>query len=175
MKRHLIVEGMDGTGKSTLVDLIRKEMGYELAPRFCTSLGGPINDLWTQLKAAIRTLPELTPKIFDRIPLVSEPIYGSILRDYPSVMFGDTPYEKYCRSEVEKRVKQECTVVWCHPPLLIVLLNLRTDPETQLGGVVSHAKEIYSEYVRVMPQWSPIIWDYTVNSLPSLLEAIRND
>src|SRR5690606_261228 len=83
----IIVEGMDGSGKTTLAQQLSCWMGDVPIKRFVTS-GGPTNyDLLVRkTKAALTDLHDQVIQnqrpvvIYDRFPLISEAVYGSILR-----------------------------------------------------------------------------------------------
>src|SRR5690554_3611457 len=84
----IIVEGMDGTGKTTLVQQLAHLL--EVKPRKYVGSLGPSDDY--RLVLVNRTISEITEleiasaegrsikRLYDRFPLISEAIYGPVLR-----------------------------------------------------------------------------------------------
>lgn len=70
---HIIVEGPDNSGKTTLVNFIAPRMGFQIVK----GEGPPASaEEWVERMKR----PSPTYAIFDRHTAVSEPIYGPILR-----------------------------------------------------------------------------------------------
>lgn len=104
MYNSIIVEGIDGSGKSTFIDKVINETDLT-----CYHAGGPPKTREEALERIRETHKMSTERnmIFDRHVAISEPIYGGVLRDQSHI----TPYESnaaicdlnplilYCRPE----------------------------------------------------------------------------
>lgn len=174
----IIIEGPDGAGKTTLISHLRETFGLEQAPRFSTSLGGPVDDLirrtwddvlsWHQRTGAV---------IYDRHPLISELIYGPLVRGDVAAGFSGTT-ARY----LMQRLYREALIVLCLPPQDVVRANVHKDGEAQMPGVVQQIDTIWSLYRNLAVQWPTprlVQYDYTqeqddqLNSLSRLEANIR--
>src|SRR5215211_3588455 len=83
----IIVEGPDGSGKTTLIEKLASEFNFPVMPRVVNKDTEAMVDLvkWTE--------EDLTkgfgPRIYDRHRLISEPIYGSVVRHEMQPGFDD--------------------------------------------------------------------------------------
>lgn len=174
MIRHIIVEGMDGTGKSTLVNqLLTGLPEFRAHTKAARSIEGP--DLATLDKWVVEdtnTLDKQSPSIFDRHPLVSETVYGPIVRDGLPGLFNMPWWVDTMRARVALR----CLLIICKPPVAVVGDNLNRDPEGQMPGVMEKAMPLYHEYLRVADQWpgAQIRYNYTKHKVETLRQAIRS-
>lgn len=159
MNKGLIIEGPDGAGKSTLIKQLRK-----YRPFITVALGGPVPTLETMVKV-LQTYARLTqhaevPIVFDRNPLISEPIYSHLL-DRPSMLpdlFETTapvlafPYP----------------IVYCRPPRSVICDNIMKNE--QLPGVVERIGTLIRSYDDLMATISHRRYDYTKNHISEILE-----
>lgn len=146
----IIIEGMDGSGKTTLAQKLSYRMGNVPIKRFVTS-GGPTN--WDLLvrkaKAALQDLHDQVTQnrrpavIYDRFPLISEAVYGSILRGRNH--FGDE-----WLALIERLLALDPIVIYCRPMITSILQNIRETAHGQMDGVVSKAPKLISAYDELM-------------------------
>ena len=176
----IILEGPDGSGKSTLVDRLVKEFDLPLAPRACTSEGGPVTNLsgWTEMDLSHR-LRLGKPSLHDRYPLISEMVYGPICRGRVAVHFDNPMW--YSRQMA--KLSRVAVVVWCLPSATRVRNNVQGGPK-HMSGVAENIDKIYGGYVAMRAMWprlmnlSPIecqvSWDYAEDDFDHLVKTLRN-
>lgn len=164
----LIVEGPDGSGKTTLVEKLAEQLEWLIHPKLAnhdTTLNINLG-VWC-VENRLKGFQEV---IYDRYPLISEPIYGSVLRGYLRDGLDDGPW---FRREWKRWQALQPLVVVCLPPLEVVMQNLRDD-ENNLE-VVDKQPLIYWQYWALLQrsEWPWIHFDYTqtrdVNGSVSLL------
>lgn len=161
--RHIIVEGPDGSGKGNLIRDLRAHLGLPLHPRFVQSVGGPPPDLDVMVMADCNT-PAFNDGhhtwVYDRHPLISEPIYGPIVR---GEMLGSFRLPSWV-DRMRVRVAQRSLVVFCIPPYVEVYNNVH-GPIEHMEGVDKRIYEIYGEYSRTHKLWPGpfIVHDYVQN------------
>lgn len=173
--RHIIVEGMDGTGKSNLVQAI---MESHLAKRFAlherasTSIGGPVDDLEGWVEKDINEMGTSAQSyIYDRHPLISELIYGPICR-------GQVPGNFNNQQWVESRkqiLRHWCVVIWCTPAWTTVKNNLIGTAGNHMQGVVDNARHLYYVYNVTADLWpgASIRYDYTRLTKAAMVDYIE--
>ena len=173
----LIVEGPDGAGKTTLIAAIADYFGpaIELQGKVVDSDTNPMTDLkaWTEenlLKGFHRGL-------YDRHRLISEPIYGSLMRPRePAPGFG-SPRWLWRMQELFRMI--DPIIIWCLPPYEIVEQNILNDPENnavkhfipQMYNLYTHASANCASSVKYM-------YDYTLHSdraRATFLKRLRSD
>jgi hypothetical protein len=137
----IIIEGPDGGGKSTLVQLLSERLKLPVADKVVASDTTAMVDLvkWTEEnveKGFQRT-------IFDRHRLISEPIYGPILKPRQDPSFGDLAW----MSDMVWRFYQaKPIVIYCLPDIHTVRANvLREDTDNSV--VQNRIAAIYVSYV----------------------------
>lgn len=172
--RHIIVEGCDGTGKTNMVNRIAKWRRpkvlltdtppptfphFSVHERASTSIGGPVPDLVDWVRKDVATMADQPPSVYDRHPLISEPIYGPICRNAVPGSFNDGVWMATTRS----LVAHYCAVIWCVPPWRDVARNIAASADNQMSGVTINARRIYDAYDRASRVWPgvSIRWDYT--------------
>lgn len=141
---HIIVEGPDGSGKTTLVQDILDAFGSVTKhERACTSLGGPIDelDVWTmRTTARIIKHEESHTYLFDRIPFVSDSVYKTALERPLSRGFDSTEWwERYASPWFSRSL-----LVVCLPPYENVETNVRASEN--MPGVAENTARIYAGY-----------------------------
>ena len=163
----IIVEGPDGSGKTMLLEtLMAQYPSIPLHDRASRSGpdGGPVDDLYGWAMRDIRSWRDDPVQFYDRHPLVSEYIYGPIIRGSVDYRFLNTPYRRF----LERRA---LTIV-CLPPLEAVRSSVSA--ERDMLGVVAHIDAIWTLYASLSATWSAgpglslITYDWTTQD-PSVL------
>lgn len=161
----IIVEGMDNTGKTTLV----RKLTSMLPLRKYKSPGPDIGE--AEQIEWVRDRLEDTDEwvIFDRFPLISEPIYGSNIRGQHN--FED-PSKQYLY-DIFKNKKP--LVIYCRPPRDKILSF--EDGRIQMDGVKLKGANLISDYDKMITDIkeegiNTVIYDYTTHSVnPVYLEV----
>lgn len=162
----LIIEGPDASGKGTLIEHIQKQWPEWLTEdRAADSLTGPRGYLDDYVDQAERSMNHrLIPHLFDRHPLISEPIYGPTIRGCmdsknPNTRFNDI---NWLQNRLDF-IRDNCLVVFCLPPLENLLNNLETTSPTHMPGVINNATRLYWQYHALAAGWArnSYIYDYT--------------
>lgn len=160
--RHLIIEGPDGGGKTRLIEALQRRFpGLSKGPRASTSLGGPVPDLAEWVTAQNKYMDSCTtPLIYDRHPVISEPIYGTIVRGRPKPGFDPGPY----LSTMRLSLYEKCFVIFCLPSL--AQCQSAVDKERDMPGVAENIDEIYAAYMRRMNLWGGpnIRYNFSISS-----------
>lgn len=156
----LIVEGPDGAGKTTLIEALQKEYDLPVAPRVVSKDAEAMVDLrhWVDQnldKGFQRT-------IFDRHRLISEPIYGPVLRKKQEDGFDDL---EWLAPRMKEFYSLKPVIIYCLPDLETVRANIKDDDDNRV--VQDHIDAIYAAYVArasIDYSLSPGIvrvWNYT--------------
>lgn len=145
MKRHLIIEGCDGTGKDTLIRQLRLDMPeYMLHDRASHSINGPVAGLDEWVEADNMVLHRIGPHIYNRHPLISEPIYGPHREGRPThPAFRDKTWLDLHRS----LTAAFSILIIVQPPWSVVNDILITQgPHEHMAGVYENRRYIYEQY-----------------------------
>lgn len=163
-----IVEGPDGAGKTTLIRRLQQEIKFEVRPRACTSDNGI--DVATLKDWVMQDLsrPIHDKGFYDRHPLISEPIYGPIIRGRMADGFNDWEWMSKTLNIFNHR---EPIIVFCLPPKQLVLDNVKDTHEAtteHLEGVLLHTEAIYEMYCFRAAQQSQhgdvMVWNYSADN-----------
>jgi thymidylate kinase len=154
MKR-IIVEGIDGSGKSTVIHmLLERVAGVRLVEGFKHS-GFSSYPVW--LNSQLNGSPSPSTPIHDRF-FYSELVYGPILRQRIDV----TPHTY---EETIRQLRRSAMLIYCRPPLKIIRKSSTVKP--QMEGVDDNLAKIYEEYENLMMDESEyyrdrfLLWDFT--------------
>ena len=145
MKR-VIVEGVDGSGKSTLIENLISEFHF-LTP--VVNSAGPeqdFNSWWPEVLS--KEYDGLVP-IHDRF-YYSELVYGPILR---GKLLGD----KKIHIEVRYKLRREAFLIYCRPTLKSILQESQVNE--QMEGVSTHLVGLLEGYDKLM-QMQPVYYDH---------------
>lgn len=140
----IVVEGIDGAGKTTLIQNFRQQ-----AKQLCWILArsGPpqgTQDLLETINLLGYGGRHLSiPLIADRHPLISEPIYGPIVRGKSLLeeYYTEESAQGYIASLVDR-------VIYCKPDLETAQRASRR--ERQMPGVHEHYWALYQAYDKAM-------------------------
>jgi hypothetical protein len=175
----VIIEGMDGTGKTTLVQQLAHRL--EVKPRKFVGSLGPSDDYRVVLvNLTISEITELEiasaegrsiKRLHDRFPLISEAVYGPILRGHNC--FGGPYYPLRRRLLALKTV-----IIYCRPDRDVIQANVQQAP--QMSGVLGHFGELLDAYDKLFVELteSPVnsyitVFDYTRDEVRELIHKIR--
>ncbi|MGH3834120.1 MAG: hypothetical protein ACRDSF_00230 [Pseudonocardiaceae bacterium] len=158
----LVVEGPDGSGKTTLVKQL-SEM-YKLIP--------VKRDMESEVSAYQWMIDELQTwqinspiKIYDRFPLIGERIHGPILRQQMELAF----YDREAMKLLLMRVVLDGLIIYCRPTLGHILANT-VDESPQ---IVANLRRIVHAYDRLFRRIPHVKFSYHIHSLGILDEPIR--
>lgn len=161
----IIVEGPDGSGKTTLISRLVDETGLPIHSRACNSDGSPISgdhsrsDLFNWAIHDTLNIMEQAVSIYDRHPLISEYVYGPIIRKALPPEFT----ERRARVLI-KRVASRSLVIMCRPSWDALLDALNA--ETHMDGVTTHIGAIRAAYDAITVLWPGEVIIYDRETLP---------
>lgn len=185
MKHHVVVEGMDGTGKSTLIQTIMEKCRskfftgvsnpyFDLHPRASSSVDGPVASLDHWVEKDVALMPYFTgPNIYDRHPLISEPIYGPVTRGKVPGKFNDPGWIRYFRNRL---VHQGTVIIFCDPGWEVIQSNLDKSADAQMPGVIEKSSVLYDYYCDASLAWPGLQmrYDYTKTDIGTVLRNLRH-
>jgi hypothetical protein len=178
MNNHLIIEGMDGSGKDTLINTLMAYKHWDKAPqlhdRASTSLGGPLPRLDEWVIRDMEGMPSQRFSIYNRHPLISEPIYAPyrLVNRGMSGLFATPSWVQAQRKELCK----SAVVVWCVPSWQTVHTNLMKAPMSHMPGVIQNAHQLYVSYIRTINEWKGPYVRYNYETIPvrKLITYVRS-
>jgi hypothetical protein len=177
----IIVEGPDGSGKTTLIKKLEKDLYLPIHERFCNSDGSPTrNDpTWTQVTGErselfyhaytdTSTLDSQPISIYDRHAMISEYVYGPMVRGVLPPQF-DSPQA----SQMIKAIAKRSLLVLCKPPLDRLISSVRAQP--QMDGVHDRTESIKAAYDALYVYWpgAKITYDFTADQYDNIIRHAR--
>lgn len=149
----IVVEGMDNTGKTTLVSQLREKYLFPVlvSSRYYETENR--TEKWVRWIYKMMELSRDEHIIFDRFPLISEHVYGPILRG-KNVLAEHPAWPDL----LGKFGGLEPLIIYCRPPMEHVL-NWRERP--QMGGVKEQSEKLLKAYDEAMRFFWPTHYDYT--------------
>ena len=151
----IIVEGMDNTGKTTLIQQLAEDLKLTIAKTYYKPWGD--RDEMVLYANWLEICP--FPLIVDRHPFISELIYGTTLRGH-----------SHSDRSLAASVQGIHLVIYCRPPTDTILSTLQ-DRE-QMEGVDKHAKALLDLYDEVVQD--SVHYDYTApEAYSNLLKEIK--
>jgi hypothetical protein len=158
----IIVEGPDGAGKTTLIRQMmeRYQDGLTIAPRVVSKDAEAMVDLRQWVNTNLDEGPQY--KIFDRHRLISEFIYGPVLRTEQQPGFDSVTWVWH---SLRRFQQMRPVLIYCIPPLEAVMANIAGDEDNQV--VWNHIMGIYTAYLQRATldalNAGAIIYDYTTD------------
>jgi len=147
----IIVEGMDNTGKTTLVKSISEEFNLEIVKSMGPERYRKMFDFVDQYLTAAENLKEEGalrdyPFIHDRFPIFSDMIY-SLLRTI-------NPFEELEEGRwlYKRLIDIRPVLIHCRPRTDTIISF--KDGREQMGGVKPHAKELLARYDNLIFKWT---------------------
>jgi hypothetical protein len=167
--RHVIVEGPDGSGKSTLVEFLCQASPLVRHSRASDSIAGPVPDLATWYLDDMRQINEQPPSVYDRHPVISEPIYARYARKEPAQRPFNRPDWV---NESHNLTAQWAFVVWCLPSPYVLYTNVHEKP--QMTGVREGIWDLYYGYSALRQQWPGLAmhYNYQIHPMELVLDRI---
>ena len=156
----VILEGSDDTGKSTLATKLAMALKAPIL-KAVPSEGPNQPDQyykdWVMEHLGMDYEDPSKLKIYDRFPVISEEIYGPLLRDRNHF----SPVEYWIRQLVNKATYR---IIYCRPPREVVLSTVGSG--IQMDGVVENSGKLLDLYDGFMKQLRdfkiPVhVYDYT--------------
>jgi len=173
----IILEGPDGSGKTTLAKQLAGIMGLEIAPRVVSKDAEAEVDL---VKWVDQNLNQgFHDTIYDRHRLISEPIYGPMLRGETEPMFDNF---MWLSSQFLRFYRLGPVIIYCLPPFGAVWESVRSDPDNKVVHDQRMARGIYdlyvaraaSDYTRIGTRVLIYNWIKDGHSLLAMAEFIRS-
>lgn len=174
--KHLIIEGMDGSGKDTLIrSLIPLFPDHTPHPRASDSLKGPLYNLtdWVEEHVPLMQVPQSPRFIYNRHPLVSELIYAPWRQINPGLSGGflDEDWVNGYR----RLAARDSILVICEPKYSTVVANLeRQGPSAHMPGVYENAMALYTEYSLLLWPGMTVRYNYEIDTPETLAHTLKN-
>jgi GTPase SAR1 family protein len=174
--RNVIIEGCDGAGKTTLINTLVQDYGFERHARASHSTTGPVASLRDWVDRDLDWMEEDdfdAPFIYDRHPLISEYIYAPIRWTNPGLADGFIDIN--WRTNSSQRLARLSILVICSPPYEEVERVLqRQGRDAHLPGVFENRFTIWTSYNTVMWPGTVIRYDRTRNTPKDLMKTLEN-
>ena len=161
----LIIEGPDGAGKTTLIKSLQEAYpDLKVAPRVVSKQTEAMVDMQEWVNDNLRQGLQYT--IFDRYRLISEFIYGPLLRAGQSAPGFNSI--SWVHGSLRRFQALNPVIVYCLPPLETIKANLKDDTEN--SKVWDHIDGMYSAYLHraaldfIRDPYHTVIYDYTMDS-----------
>lgn len=155
----LIFEGPDGAGKTTLIEQLSTKFGIPVAPRVVSKETKAMFNLMDWVDENLDK--GFQRMIFDRHRLISESIYGPILRPEAESGFDRMAW---LAPRLRRLYELKPIIIYCLPNLGAVQSNVRGDEDNE--AVRSRINSIYSSYVSrasldsIFSPGTVKVWDY---------------
>lgn len=168
----IIVEGPDGSGKSTLVEQIELDWGIKREPRHVTSEAVALSPSGEYIEAELRK--GFGFRLYDRFALISSPCY-TMLENRTMVWPLIDPV--WLRMQYQRLLNIDPVVIWCLPPQQTVRDNLAREDNSG-GQIMPYFEDIYLNYVTMysllsVHTRSQMIWNYTEPDTLHLAHLLR--
>lgn len=158
----IIVEGPDGAGKTTLIKALLERWPFlQLAPRVVSKDAEAMVDLPAWVENNLDHWGE-KPMLFDRHRLISETIYGPVLRGS-----AEQGFDNVVQMMLWMRAFYLCQpiIIYCLPPLEVVKTNIWDDPDNAVvEGKMEAIYQMYCTRAAIDEEATParvFIYDYT--------------
>ena len=133
----IIVEGMDNTGKSTLIEAIGK--AFKIPAARSNMAGAKASDM-KQWIAWAESCPK--PLILDRHPAISDLVYGNVIRG-----------KSESSVEFARESRAGHFLIYCCPSLESIRESF--DDREQMKGTHENLEQLYTGYESLMEQLEP--------------------
>ena len=166
---RVIVEGPDGAGKTTLIELLEIMLDIERQPRRVGTDGVALVDLGQTVQddLALEVTEPETLRLYDRHPLISGPIYDPFIKG-EFTGHQENPFHDGLMASMATFYGQHNLVIVCLPPLGVVQRYLEENPADQLDcfrrdGYIGLHYWAYVNYALMVNNLTPWMfrYDYT--------------
>lgn len=162
MEQVILIEGPDGSGKTTLLKRLADFYpSIAIHARASEGVNGPVKDLYEWAHDDVWSWGQQPLSFYDRHPLISEYIYGPIIRGTMDARFHTTP--------LVRRVAHRALVIVCLPPLGVVRRSVSASRD--MPGVTTHIDAIWHLYASLRATWPSstglLYYDWTASRAPS--------
>lgn len=166
----IIVEGMDGTGKSRLVARISEYFNIPIHEKASDPILGPVNNLMEWAYHDVITQPEQPLSVYDRHPLISEYIYAPVCRTLRKEFITPAAHN------LIRLCARQAFVVWCDPGYARVTHNLLENPQEQMDGVIENTGKIYDLYWSMRMFWpgQSTVYNYASTEQSELFNRLKH-
>lgn len=158
----IIVEGLDNSGKSTLIESLSKDLRL---PAARSNMIGPTTEQIEAYDNWLRAAPAQAA-VTDRHPAISDLVYGPIIR-------GGT--ESSLDLALAYRNRPQTVLIYCCPPFHRIQDTF--SEREQMKGTHESLPLLYNAYELVMNQLNPLHYDWTASSAhrqyKALIQQIR--
>jgi hypothetical protein len=128
----IILEGPDGAGKTRLAQRLSGDLGLLIQPKVVDSTTQAMVDLKLWVEQDLRQ--GLKARLYDRHRLISEPIYGPVVRGRMEPGFHDL---RWLTTQQWMFELLRPLVIFCLPHIEVVRHNVEDDPEnTTVAGQI---------------------------------------
>lgn len=167
----IIVEGMDGTGKSGLIKRLSDITGIPIHTRASSSVEGPVRDLVDWAEEDVTTWGKQPAQLYDRHPLVSEYIYGPCVRGQIDPMFYGPIFR-----QLSYVFRNNALVIFCDPGWEAIKHNLDRNPANQMPGVMDNSRRLHLLYRSFRHNYSgrQRVWDYGREPIDANFQELIN-
>jgi len=135
----IIVEGPDGSGKSTLVKSLAADLKLHIQEKAVDDHGVPMRNLmdWTDLQLA----RGFRPVIYDRFNLISDPIYRPFLGKWNPEMYDPV----WMSTRMLQFYRLRPILIYCLPERAMVMYNV-AHGEDDNSAVAPFADQLWYAY-----------------------------
>ena len=159
----LIIEGPDGSGKTTLITEIEKRLSVTREPRAVTSSAVAKRELGSFITEEVAK--GFGKRVYDRFALVSSPFYCML----PNPTFDGAFRDPAWLEEAWIKFRQVSPlIIVCLPPLEVVIHNVMADDTSKVAqGDIETIYWLYHNFAAQYP-WVATVYDYTKNDFEDL-------
>lgn len=164
----IILEGADGSGKSTVGNSIQRSSQLELI-----HAGGPLKDS-EEFRRRCELQLSSFGKILDRISPISELVYGSILRGHTLIP------ELEIWGYIESFIADKWMMVYCRPGIEILMHHAinQMDKDTEAQGKTykpaAHSEQVKVNICSIVYEYDRIVETIRDAGMPVLIHLSRD-
>ena len=136
----VIVEGCDGSGKTTLIKKLRRTTKRHVLILSRANPPETLTDIYRVL-AWVGRRPRALDLIMERHPFIGEWIYGSIVRNEDKVARHYPTFD----SRIPLLLNADY-IIYCRPDHSNIINNIESNPDVQMEGVIENLGAIISAY-----------------------------
>lgn len=163
----IVVEGPDGAGKSTMCWRLCEAFNLPLHERASHGRAGPVDNLFDWAYADVTTMADQPIAVYDRHPLLSEYVYGPIVKSRLSDGFCSTTAHNLIRM-----MARSVIVVLCRPPNERLAASVSDDRD--MPGVSTNIERIGAAYDALKMFWPGRIVSYDYSKPHTLDEVMAS-